>query len=624
MTSADSPSTAMSAATTASPDFDGSAFRATEAARHIATRGRVGGLAYVAIWLVICASTELGEETTLALAATVVLGSVGGLRLALALRFERLYPADPQRWRNLYATTVLVLGLVWGTLFAHAMASHPLQWASYMMMLTTAGLAAGGAIGLIADLTVLRAHVVAITVPGAIAAFAIGSVEGAALGCLLLFNTTFLLVIGKQSNREYLTALDNTILLARRAEELELARRSAEQADRAKTRFLANMSHEIRTPMNGVLGMAELLEEETDAEERSRSLTTLKRSARALLGIIDSVLDLSKIEADMLRLEQAPFVPASVVDDVCHLFAANARRGGITIEREICPLADTRAVGDSHRLRQVLTNLTSNAVKFTERGWVRIAVRAVSEDDTALTLRFAVRDTGPGIPRDALARVFDAFEQADTSTTRRHGGTGLGLAISRRLVRLMGGEMRVESTVGEGSEFSFELALPKAAGELPSRPRVPAAAGEADGLRVLVVEDNAVNQLVAGRFLRRLGCDWEAVPSGGPAVEACTRDSYDLVLMDCEMPGMDGFEATRRIRAAERRGGRPRLPVVALTAHAMSEHRERALACGMDDFLTKPFTIEQLCDVLSRNARPREHAPADGESVPRVTAEASA
>ncbi|MDQ7007175.1 MAG: ATP-binding protein [Acidobacteriota bacterium] len=385
------------------------------------------------------------------------------------------------------------------------------------------------------------------------------------------------------------------ILLVR----LQRAVAAAEEASRAKSAFLANMSHEIRTPMNGVLGMLSLLLDDALAESQRRKVEVAYDSGRALLGLLNSILDLSKVEAGRLEYERIPFDLEALVSQIVDLFGSRARGKGLAMQVDFDERLGRFYVGDPTRLRQVLSNLVGNAVKFTQMGRVTLSVFPDPRDGACV--RFEVADTGPGIDEGALRRIFEFFQQADNSITRTHGGSGLGLALSRDLVRGMGGRIDVRSVPGEGSVFGFSLPLPPHEGDAPMDGVTARSAGVGtrfEGRRVLLVEDDTVNQLVARGFLSRFGLEVDTVGDGAQALEALERGGYDLVLMDCHMPVLDGFEATRRLRARE--AGGTRIPVVALTASAMEEDRRRCEACGMDDFLVKPLEDQALAQVLAR------------------------
>jgi PAS domain S-box-containing protein len=390
---------------------------------------------------------------------------------------------------------------------------------------------------------------------------------------------------------------------------LRQANAELEQASRAKSEFLATMSHEIRTPLNGVIGLTSLLQS-TALDARQREYVGgIQSSGEALLGLINDILDFSKIEAGHLTLERRPLDPRQLVRELVALFAVEAQARGLRLHEQVDPAVPPRLVGDPMRLRQVLLNLVGNALKFTERGAVGISVSLEEESADGALLRIAVHDTGIGIAPEVQSRLFAPFTQADVSMTRRYGGTGLGLAICKRLVEAMGGQIGVESTPGVGSTFWLTLHLPRllATAERPlASPQIgPAApvAGAADGPRgrVLVAEDNPINRLVVVGLLEVLGCAVHTAEDGRQAVEAVAQEDYDLVLMDLHMPELDGFAATAAIREQERaEGGGRRLPIVALTADALTTDGDRSLAAGMDDHLAKPVTPALLAAVLER------------------------
>ena len=388
----------------------------------------------------------------------------------------------------------------------------------------------------------------------------------------------------------------------RRIAEMQLAVEYADQANRAKSQFLAHMSHEIRTPMNSIIGMSYLALQEELGEAARDYLTRVNRSARDLLAVINDILDFSKIDAGKVELERVPFALQASLEQVDSICGHLAREKALRFETRVAPDVPAVVAGDALRLGQILLNLAGNAVKFTERGAVEVEVGLAASEAETITLEFRVLDTGIGLSAEQIDGLFEAFRQADASSTRKYGGTGLGLTIAKQLVELMGGRISVESTVGRGSVFTFTATF----GRVTEAPVAPAGPGPEDiaaaqarlaGTRVLVAEDNAFNQLVIKRLLTRFEATVTVCATGAEAIAALEQTPYDLVLMDVQMPEMDGYEATRRIRRIPALAGQR---IIAMTANAMQDDRQRCLDAGMDDFETKPIDPDRLYLTLAK------------------------
>ena len=523
------------------------------------------------------------------------LALLAGLTLARVVQVRR-FRADPQRraraqhWERAYVMLLLPYGLAWSSMLLLA---GP-RIGGFVFSFVIVGLLGVASVGVYTVHSVFRASVVwVLSIMLPVAAWCVwrASFDGAVLALGTLLFTAAMLYEARRSSRvqtEMLRLrLENAAIADDRARALALA----EQSSRAKTRFLATVSHEMRTPLNGIVGMSELLRDGApDAQVRQRADHVL-RSAEQLHRVIGDLLDLSRLEFGRLALDPTPFDPAQALREVMALAAPQAAERGLQLDMSLDPALPRWVAADAARVKQVLGKLLSNALRHTTAGRVEATLAP-----SPLGLRYTVSDTGPGIPPERLATLFDPFDDAGADAERRRQGIGLGLTISRRLARAMNGDLVCESEPGQGARFVFTLQAP-----VVSQPPPVAEAGAPPRLsgRVLVVDDNEVNALVAQAMLLRLGLASDIATDGQQALAQMALGVHDVVLMDCRMPTLDGWEATRRWRAHEDTPGvEARLPIIGVTANVSEADRQHCLQCGMDDFLPKPFRVQELAAVL--------------------------
>jgi signal transduction histidine kinase/CheY-like chemotaxis protein/HPt (histidine-containing phosphotransfer) domain-containing protein len=568
--------------------------------KDLAQVATLSSILYPVTWLIIIYTTEVaGELPLISIFGFLLIGLAIAARFVLGIGFEKTYERlSSHRWRQAYGTTVFVNAGTWGSLNAILIWYYFPTWPAYLISFCTAGFAAGGTIALHTHLHLLRAFVVFMLVPSLVTLMVISEADSIVFSFLYLLYLLFLMGFGRQLNLRYWAALRNSRLLEEQVVQLQEARNQAEAANRAKSQFLANMSHEIRTPLNAVLGFAQVgwrTTRDPDAKDRFRHILA---SGRHLLGIINEVLDLSKLDAGKLHIDSLPFELIANVNNALSIVQESAQTKDLRLSAEYQPELPDWVTGDPRQLLQILVNLLGNAIKFTQKGDIRLTVYPANGQ-----ICFSVIDAGIGMDNAQIARLFKPFEQADSTTTRQFGGTGLGLTISHNLARLMGGSITVESVLGKGSTFTLCLPLTKT---LQPEHHVPGesqtAGARLAGLNVLAVEDEELNRMVLREMLEYEGAAVVLTENGQQALDLLEElgpASFDIVIMDVQMQLMDGYEATRRIHSVA-----PSLPVIGLTAHAMAEERERCLAAGMVAHVTKPVDVDYLVAVMLQQLLP--------------------
>lgn len=520
--------------------------------------------------------------------------SVAAVRLGMSHQFFRRAPRSDAGWHRWFIVVLAVDGMAWG-LASIWLAPHGNTHVTALLLTSLVGVAAVGMFVLQPSWRANVSFLVAMLLPVAVHQMLTGGRLGLFAGLGLLIFLALITLEARRSEARIRELLSLRFSTDRIAEERAQALLLAQRQSSVKSQFLATMSHEMRTPLHGILGLTRLLQTEKPAQP-GEQLSLIERAGEHLLTLINDILDFSKLEAGQVRLSPQVFDLAALIDDVVSLSVPSAFQAGLTLTTRLHMPQPCFVRGDPARLRQVLHNLVGNAIKFTESGAVTVVAK-----HRGTRARIAVHDTGVGISAEELPRIFDAFHQADSSFTRRYGGTGLGLTIARELARAMGGDLVCTSQRGRGSCFTVTVDLPAAPDPAPPRVELPAASSGAtlQG-RVLLAEDNPVNALVAEAALKGMGLSVELVEDGLQALASFRARQPDLVLLDCQMPVMDGFETVRRMREHEGEMGLRRTPVVALTANALEDDRQHSLAAGMDEHLAKPFRDEELRAVLQR------------------------
>ncbi len=588
------PATPLGAAEPASPGIEAQVLAAQSAL--VMQRARPSNYVTSLVGLLAAWLVWGSIDHTLLVVWWVVLTLISAAREWLYIRCARDGVANAARWARRHEAVLLANGVVYGLIGTLLLPRDDVATAA-IMLATLAGIASVSLVVMSTSFRAALAMTLPILLPTIVDQLGAGTRLSTYVAAAMSIMLVLVVLEGRQASAHTQAMLRLRFRMDDMAAQRQQALAMAQRSNAVKSQFLATMSHEMRTPLHGILGVTRLLRSagpEDTALSAAHRLDMIERTGEHLLGLINDVLDYSKIEGGHLRVEPADFDLAALVESVADLTRVSAAEKGLALTLDVQAPSPCWVHADASRLRQVLLNLTGNAVKFTERGGVHLSVRRETGGNTT----FEVTDTGAGIGADQRELIFAAFHQADGSFGRKHGGTGLGLTISRELARALGGDLACLQATAGGARFVLTLPLPDGVPVvLPGRPAEPAT-----GLRgrVLVVEDNPVNALVTEALLQRAGLQVDLVADGTEAVARASATRYDLILMDCQMPGMDGFEATARIREIERATGASGVPIVALTANALESDRLRSMAAGMNEHLAKPFHEQELSLLLQR------------------------
>jgi len=563
----------------------------------LAHRSAFGGFVYLGFLAALWATTDyFSSHPALLAAITGISVACGAGRFLLGYRFERMYGRNPAAWRAAYSLVINLNALAWGLfLMATFLLYGYRDWKTLLLLICLAGTAPIALAALTPSPAVIRTFLIALTAPMIAANLYLGSTLNYTMALVFFWYLVFAAGHARVLHRQYVDYTLEKFALA-------AAKKSAEDANRAKSAFLANMGHELRTPMNAILGMTHLALNSPADSERRQYLLMVKSAGESLLAMLNRLLDFSKIEAGKIELEAVPFSVRRLSDETMQSLVAEARSKGIQLRSYVDASVPLRLQGDPLRLRQVMVNVVGNALKFTNQGEIESRISRIQDPATGVLLQFTVKDTGIGIAPEKQQSIFEAFEQADSSTTRKYGGTGLGLAISSRIVEMMGGRMWVESEPGRGSSFHwtarFAIASEKAAGGVQEGAKAVIPAAATPNLKILVAEDHAMSRQLLKKLLEMRGYLVVAVANGSEALRAMEQQVFDLVLMDIHMPELDGIGTAAEIRRREQ-GGKP-VPIIAMTAESAESLRERYVTSGITEYFAKPIKPDRLFELIEK------------------------
>lgn len=503
-------------------------------------------------------------------------------------------------WQKLFCSAILLSSATWGVFCYWIIAKFGSDITTFIVLFPTAGIIGASVISLAPVKWLLQTYLIMIIGPIVVASFASLDQGANAYAVLSLIYLGFILTQAKHASQLVVSELEQTLTVSRQKEELEIAWKTTNDAMKVKSDFLAMMSHEIRTPLNGIIGMSNLMLEEDLSDKVKEKARTVRDCGEILLTIVNDVLDFSKIESGKMHLDMRSFQLNECVNGAIQLFISAAQKKNIQLNFYIDQSCPPAFIGDTDKIRQVLLNLIGNAIKFTERGEVSVKVRAIQKQINFYDLEFIIQDSGIGIDPAIQNQLFQPFTQGDASTTRKYGGTGLGLTICKKLVELMNGQIRFVSKLDEGSTFLFTVQVKAAQTALNLVVNHSGSETQQNHKvsRILLVEDNVINQVITEAMIEKSGYKCDIVKNGHECLNALKNREYCLILMDCQMPGMDGYETTKMIRKTPQFS---HLPVIAMTANALQGDREKCIQAGMNDYITKPLKEVALIDVIKKN-----------------------